>query len=168
MGLGPPVAARRRALLPVVAVGLVGLVVIIGVIVAVNRNSSDQSSHSVTTLKAVLDRVPIPAGAVLVRETANEQHGDANAFVERQYRLKPSPPSSQQVHDALVQGDCRLVDLQSGEVSPVAAHDWSALVLTTSGDLNVLPQGTKGGGISLNWNGDALYVSVKGGDAELG
>lgn len=168
MGLGPPVAARRRAALPVVVGGFVALVVIIGVIVAVNRNSSDHSSHSVGTLKAVLDRVPIPAGAVLVRETATEQHGDANAYVERQYRLKPSPPSSQQVHEALVNGDCRLVDLQTGQVSPIGAHDWSALVLPASGDLSVLPQGTKGGGIELNWNGDALYVSVKGGDAELG
>lgn len=142
--------------------------VVIGVIIAVNGHSSDHSTHSVATLKAVLDKVPLPDGATLVHETANEEEGDANAYVERQYRLPPRPAPSDQVHAALVQAGCRLVDLQTGAVGPVASADWSSLVRPDAGDITVLPRGTTGGGIELNWKGTALYESVKGGDAELG
>lgn len=173
MGLGPPVTGRRRR--PVVWIGSgigVLVVVVVGVIVAVNASSSHpsstSSSHSVTTLKAVLDKVPLPSGARLVDEQADPEHGDANAFVQRRYRLAATPASSQQIRAALERGDCRLVDAQSGQTTSAADSDWSSLVRPTTGDLYVLPRGTKGGGIELSWKDDLVYVSVKGGDAELG
>lgn len=158
---------RNPLVLVLVAAAAVVVAVVIGVIIAVNGNSSQTSSHSVATLKAVLDRVPLPRGATLLRETANEEAGDANAYVERQYRLPAEPPPSEQVHAALVKADCRLVDLRTGAVNSVASADWASLVRPDTGDLMVLPRGTKGGGIELNWNGTTLTVSVKGGDAEL-
>ncbi|MDT4913744.1 MAG: hypothetical protein QOC66_2872 [Pseudonocardiales bacterium] len=142
--------------------------VVIGVIIIVQVNSSDSTSgtHSVTYLKSVLDKVPLPAGAALAEETANESHGDLNAYVERKYTLASPTNPSDQVRAALQKAGCRLVDLQTREVLPITATDWAARVSATSGDLHILPPGTSGGGVDVQWKDAALYLSVKGGDVE--
>jgi hypothetical protein len=167
MAVGPPVTRRRRAgLVAVIAV----LVVVIGVIIVVNVHSSGSSSgtHSVAYLKSALDKVPVPPGAVLVDEIANEENGDLNAYVERRYRMASTDDPSEQVRIALQKDNCRLIDRQSRQSESITAAAWAAQVSPASGDLDILPPGVTGGGIEVQWKDTALYISAKGGDVVLG
>jgi hypothetical protein len=167
MAVGPPVTSRRRARL---VAAIAALVVVIGVIIIVNVHTSGSASgtHSVSYLKSALDKVPVPAGAVLVDEIANEEKGDLNAYVERRYRMASAADASEQVRAALQNGNCRLIDGQSGQSEPITATAWASQVSGATGDLDILPPGVTGGGIEVQWKDTALYVSAKGGDVELG
>jgi hypothetical protein len=166
MAVGPPVTRRPRAGL---VAAIAALVVVIGVIIIVNVHTSGSASgtHSVSYLKSALDKVPVPTGAVLVDEIANEEHGDLNAYVERRYRMASAAEPSEQVRAALQKGNCRLIDAQSGQAEAITASAWASQVSPASGDLNILPPGVTGGGIEVQWKGTSLYVSAKGGDVEL-
>lgn len=138
---------------------MVLVVVIGGVVVAVNSSSSDSPSQ-VTQLKALLDGLPLPAGTALVDETAHEAQGDAPAGVERQYRLPSAVDATAQLRAALTKADYRLVDPQTGQVD---AGMWQTATSASGGDVYVLPPGASGDGIELTWQGTRLDVSLQPG-----
>jgi acetyl esterase/lipase len=68
--------------------------VVLGVIVAVSigavlivHASSGGNAAQVTYMKATLDKLPLPTGAVLIYESYTEAHGDVAAYAQRDYRL---------------------------------------------------------------------------------
>jgi hypothetical protein len=162
------VTAARRHRSPKVVAVVVALivVVVIAVVAVVLHNSSNGSSggHSVAELKSFAAKVPLPAGTTLADETSNETHGDLNSFLQLDYRLPDAARSSALIKAALANGDCQLVDLRSGKVEAVDSALWPTLTDADHGDVNVLPPGTDGGGLELNWQGAQLVLRVSGGD----
>jgi hypothetical protein len=152
-----------------VGVAIAALIVIMGVIIVVKLNPSDSKSdtHSLAYLKSAMDKVPLPAGAALVDEISNEEHTDLNSYLERRYTLASADNPSDQVRAALEKAGCRFHDRHGGGVEPVTAPAWGDNVSAASGDVDILPPGTSGGGIEVHWKDARLYLRVKGGDVEL-
>ena len=157
---------RHRSPRVVAVVAVIIVVVVIGVIAVVLHNSSNGSSggHSVAELKSFAAKVPLPAGTTLTDETSNETNGDLNSFLQRDYRLPDAARSTALMKAALADGRCRLVNLRSGKLAAVDSALWSTLTDADHGDVYVLPPGTDGGGLELNWEGAQLVLRVSGGD----
>ena len=146
---------RRRwiAAIAVVAAAAIAL----GVVLAVNIASHPH--RQVADLKAILDKIPLPAGTVLTKETATAAQGDAPGDVDRVYRLPPSATSTELV-GLLERAGYQFVDPHTGQVDPGQA---TSGVRTTSGDLRILPPGRSGDGIQFTWGSDRLDVGVQPG-----
>lgn len=159
---GPPTRTRsgRARWIAAVVVGV--LVVIVGVIIVVQLSSGSDAptpSDDVATLRATLDKVPLPTGTVLLHETAHEAHGDVAATVLREYRL-PSAQASAQIVAGLRGAGYQPVNPQTHQVDPTM---WQTATSTTGGDLYVLPPGKSGDGIELAWQHTRLDMSVQAG-----
>ena len=159
-----PLRGRPRLIVAAFALAAVVLVVFAADVVH-NFFSGHSNDHTVTELKMFARKVPLPLGATLTDETSNEAHGDVNSFLQRDYRLDGAVMSSAQIKAALTRGHCRLIDLRAGKASAIDKL-WSEQTGPNFGDIYVLPPGTEGGGIELNWQGATLVLRLSGGDVE--
>lgn len=155
---------RRLRGAPPALLAAILVLVVLGVVLVVNLGASDTGDKTTAKLLAAIAKIPVPSGATLVHRQVNPAHGDANAYVEVQYKLDSAQGTTALVLKTLEGGGCRVVDLQTGDVTPVSATSVNAQASPAAGSLSVLPPGLSGGGVDVMWKADRYYVAAHGGD----
>ncbi|WP_375482372.1 hypothetical protein [uncultured Jatrophihabitans sp.] len=134
------------------------------VIVNVNGSGDLSGQDSLAELQSYAAKLPLPSGSTLTHETARKAEGDANAYLQRNYRLTDGTRPTADIKSALQQGGCRLADPRTGTDEAVDSTLFAESSAPDSGDVYVLPPGTRGAGFELTWKGAELTLRASGGD----
>jgi len=147
---------RRRWIAVIVVVA--GAAIALGVVLVVNATS--HAHRQVADLKAILDKVPLPAGTVLVHEQSYAAHGDVAGYDGRDLTL-PTSVSSDELVKMLRDAGYQPFNLQTGQIDD---SRWTSAVSDHGGDLRLVPPGQHGGGFQFTWSGTRLQMSIEPGD----
>jgi hypothetical protein len=126
--------------------------------------------NSTDPLKAALDRVPLPAGAHLTGEHADEAHDAAAAQVSRDYTLPhTTEPTCTRIYQAVTAAGYTMYDTHAKPLDPANCNTQPSGTGVTNtppglGSGSIRPPDAHTGQISVSWNGDTFNLLLGQGD----